>query len=365
MTPNPRYETGPWLRRFARLFFDPHTLARVVDPTLADLEHEVSKAKDDAERRAARIRGYVAFWKLVVLSPFVFGDWPDRRQFARSLIHGSALVVMLVVIFGARSEWMMRMLSDFYPRLQPRLISIADVGVYAWLLAPIAVGFLAVIGRKSPFRVAPSAVIMICGATVTAAAAYGGTGFLAAFDEVGRKGSAGVSVVLSAMDAIVIPSILALGITTLMALAIAVSQWRARDLGPIDAAPGLPRASSVLVAVSMVLSVVVVNQWLLMNEDMIDVVLAATNPGVSGRSAMGLSEIAIPYMLLGFVIAVAMLVMSFAVWGRSRSRRPGRLLTWTTRLSIVATLVLCVWHGGMIVGEWREFRAGASAMLAR
>jgi hypothetical protein len=78
---------------------------------------------------------------------------------------------------------------------------------------------------------------------------------------------------------------------------------------------------------------------------------------------MGRTEIAIPLMLLGFVMSVTIIAASFAAWWRSRSARPGALLVWSTRLALVATLAGCVWHANVIGGQWqtfREFVAGAA-----
>lgn len=364
---------GTWLRRFARLIFDADTMTRVFDPTLADLEHEVREAGEDAgARRTALLHGYVAFWKLAILSPFVFADWPGRRQFAQSLMLVGAIVVLLVVTFGAESAWMSRLLFAIYERVEGRIRSVADLGPFVWLLTPIAVAILAALGRRSPFRAAPTAVILICGATVTAAVAYGAAGFVAAFAGIGSQGSAGFGVMVSAVDALVIPSLLALGITAPTAILVAASQWRARRVtatNPLPATDVSGMAALVLTA-SLLVSLVAVNQWLLFNEDLLDVALAMTSPARKlaaggGAAVAGRSEIAIPLMLLGFVIALTTLAMAFAASRRSAIQRPHSLLVWSTRLAVVATLVGCVWHTSIIGGQWRTFRAETVAQVSR
>lgn len=372
MTTHPPHAPGSWLRRFARLLFDEDTMTRVVDPTLADLDHEVREADDDAvARRAAILRGYFAFWKLVVLSPFVFADWPGRRQFAQSLTHIGAIVILLAVAFGAQSQWMTRLLVGLYPQIQERIISVADLGLYVWLLTPIAVAVLAGLGRRSPFRVAPIAVLMICGATIAAAASYGAAGFVATFSGIGTRGSAGLADVIPAVDALALPVLLALGTTIATTLIVGVLLWRARGAPAPDAGPTarVSGTAAVVLTLSMTVVLVAVNQWLVFNEVLLDLVLALTNPARAaalggGRVLAGRSELAIPLMLLGLVIAITTLATAFAAW-RSRTRQPNHLLIWTTRLAVAALLVGCVWHASVIHGQWRTFQTETVALLAR
>ena len=372
MTPQSPHPSESWLRRFARIIFDDDTMTRVIDPTLADLDHEVVEAGDDPiARRSARLRGYVAFWKLVVLSPFVFADWPGRRQFAQSLTHVSAIVVLLVVTFGAESEWMTRLLVAFVPPILERVYSVADLAPWVWMLIPIAVLLLAALGRRSPFRVAPTAVLMVCGATVAASAAYGAAGFVATFDAVGRTGSASFGILVHAMGALALPSLFALLTTATTMIVIAVSQWRAlRVVDSIEAqAARLSGTVVVVMVVSMAAALVAANQWMLFNEELLDLGLAMSNPARSaaaggGIALAGRSELAIPVMILGFIIAVTMLVAAFAAWRGALTRRPNALLVWSTRLAVVAMLAGCVWHASVIGGQWRTFTTEANAMRA-
>jgi len=375
MTTQPPHTSGSWLRRFARVIFDDDTMTRVIDPTLADIDHEVREAGDDAVAlRSARLRGYVAFWKLVVLSPFVFADWPGRRQFAQSLTHIGAIVILLAVTFGAQSPWMTRLLTGLfglYPQIVEQIISAADLGPYVWLLTPIAVAVLAGLGRRSPFRAAPIAVLMICGATIAAAASYGAAGFLATFGRVGSQGSAGLAAVIPGVDALALLILLALGTAIATTLIVSVSLWRARGVtapvvGPTN---GVSGTAAVVLTLSMTVALVAVNRWLLMNETMIDFALDLTVPGRmaaagGGRVLAARSEMVFPLMLLGLVIAVTTLATAFAAW-RSRTRQPNPLLTWTTRLAVAALLAVCVWHTSVIHGQWQSFHTQIAALRAR
>lgn len=374
MTQHPAHAPGVWLRRFARLIFDDNTMTRIVDPTLADLEHEVRAAGDDGTaRRAARIGGYVAFWKLVALSPFVFADWPGRRQFAQSLTHLGAIVVLLALTFGAQSDWMARLFVKLYaldPQFGERIVSGADLGPYVWMLTPIAVAILAAFGRRSPFRVAPSAVVMICGATITAAAAFGAAGFIHGFGRVGARGTAGIKDVLPAVDAVAFPTLLALGMTIVATMVVSVSQWRARDVMAAGTGPatGLFSPATVVLAISIAASLVAVNQWLLFNQELLDVAIAMIRPArgpSAGSDMMSRSEIAIQLMILGPFIAVTMLGAAFAAWRGSLTGRPNRLLVWTTRLAVVGLLLGSVWHANAIAGQWQIFRTETAHLRSR
>lgn len=70
---------GRFLLTVARLVFDESVLATVVTPTISDLQHEVREAGNNAPRRlVAALRGYAAFWLLVVAAPIAFHRWPTR-----------------------------------------------------------------------------------------------------------------------------------------------------------------------------------------------------------------------------------------------------------------------------------------------
>ena len=77
---------GAWLLRIAPRVFDQTVLTSVVHQTIADLRAEWLDAGSSlVGRLRARSLGYLAFWSLVVMAPFVFRKWPgrqiDRRAF--------------------------------------------------------------------------------------------------------------------------------------------------------------------------------------------------------------------------------------------------------------------------------------------
>lgn len=62
---------GMWLLRIARLLLDERAVARLVEPTIADLQQEMHEAGSSrAMRCLVRCRGYVAFCAVVLSIPF-------------------------------------------------------------------------------------------------------------------------------------------------------------------------------------------------------------------------------------------------------------------------------------------------------
>jgi hypothetical protein len=69
---NPRRRSpGSLLLTLARFLFDPAVVCTVVQPTIADLQREATDPGAPRSRRLlARLRGYRAFWTLVLVAPF-------------------------------------------------------------------------------------------------------------------------------------------------------------------------------------------------------------------------------------------------------------------------------------------------------
>ncbi len=88
MTPSTsrHHRPGSFLMAIAESVFDEGVLASVVAPTIADLQAEVAAAGDDRWRRVrARLRGYAAFWTLVLCAPVAAHAWPVREESAMML----------------------------------------------------------------------------------------------------------------------------------------------------------------------------------------------------------------------------------------------------------------------------------------
>jgi len=72
---------GTWLLKVARLVFNDAVSASIVVPTIADLQADIKAAGEDrAQLLRARIRGYAAFWKLILLAPFAAHAWTVREE---------------------------------------------------------------------------------------------------------------------------------------------------------------------------------------------------------------------------------------------------------------------------------------------
>jgi len=95
---------GRLLLKVAQFVFDDSVRSAVVTPTISDLQEEVRTAGDHPVRRLrAALRGYGAFWLLVLSSPIAFHAWPTRRLGEQEMVdrsHGTAfgLIVAIVVL---------------------------------------------------------------------------------------------------------------------------------------------------------------------------------------------------------------------------------------------------------------------------
>jgi hypothetical protein len=58
------------LLQIARALFDEPVCSAIIDPAIADLQREVQDAQGRLQRAQAYLRGYLAFWTLVVMAPF-------------------------------------------------------------------------------------------------------------------------------------------------------------------------------------------------------------------------------------------------------------------------------------------------------
>ena len=83
---------GQTLLKIGRVLFDERLYSTAVEPTIADLRRELADAGSTRARVQARWRGYAAFWKLVLLAPFI-----DRSSLSpRSAVAAVVLVFALV-----------------------------------------------------------------------------------------------------------------------------------------------------------------------------------------------------------------------------------------------------------------------------
>jgi lipopolysaccharide export LptBFGC system permease protein LptF len=99
---------GAWLRSVATRFFDPSTMERLIDPAIADLQHE----HDDAIRRGLVWRGRwlyavgcIAVWKVIAASATAastraIGDWAcaDGCALWRTIRYSLATIAVVVAL---------------------------------------------------------------------------------------------------------------------------------------------------------------------------------------------------------------------------------------------------------------------------
>lgn len=127
---------GATLRRVAARVCDEQTMARVIDPAIADLQFEQDAATGPRRRRAALVGGYVGYWKAlswcacraIVLSPV---RWAREDDGAMARTVALACVLGAVVTIG----------MTLPPLVSERQTSLLYTGVLFATLVPQAMIF--------------------------------------------------------------------------------------------------------------------------------------------------------------------------------------------------------------------------------
>jgi hypothetical protein len=105
----PNSQPGERLVKLATLFFDEPTRSTFVLPALADFQHELQDAGGNPVRRLiAHVRGYAAFARLLLASPFIVPSAPmgsPITSFVTGKYGGNLLLVLAVALFVAIRPW--------------------------------------------------------------------------------------------------------------------------------------------------------------------------------------------------------------------------------------------------------------------
>ena len=92
---------GKWLLAFARLVFSPAAISAVIEPTIGDMRIEWSDPDADASAKVrAKLRGYVAFWTIVAISPIALSRWSGSPEIQRSNGMSAASSIRLMLILS-------------------------------------------------------------------------------------------------------------------------------------------------------------------------------------------------------------------------------------------------------------------------
>ena len=118
---------GKWLLAFARLVFSPAAISAVIEPTIGDTRIEWSDPDADASAKVrAKLRGYVAFWTIVAISPIAFSrlSGSPEIQGSNGMSAASSIRLMLILsVVGLGAGYL-------YGRAQPVLFrSVAVIQV--------------------------------------------------------------------------------------------------------------------------------------------------------------------------------------------------------------------------------------------
>jgi hypothetical protein len=94
---------GRLLLALARALFDERTLETVFIPVLADLQREVLDASNGRRRLIARLRGYLAFWRVVMTMPLTMptSSTSSVRAILLGRSGGNLLIVLGVALLAA------------------------------------------------------------------------------------------------------------------------------------------------------------------------------------------------------------------------------------------------------------------------
>jgi hypothetical protein len=165
---------GHRLREVARKFCSPATLEHVVDPILADLQHELDHARPRSAVARARVRltGYVAFGKALTLHAVLaggahlahnaFGATPEERAFHRRAGLGTlgalAASTSIVALYGIGTTT--RSLVYMFTHLRwPGPPSVADVLPAALEIAANPRGLLLLLPCLMVMTLSPSLLL--------------------------------------------------------------------------------------------------------------------------------------------------------------------------------------------------------------
>lgn len=363
---------GRWLARLARVFFSNDVLHSVVYPALADFQHEVLTAESPRDRLLARLRGYLAFWKLVSMAPFAFGHTAPAEQPARGFWPVALVVLAVMVLFVGWRPWMNQQLGRVFGLLpEGSMTTVGQFSGAAFLVGPLAV--LAILAAaRGRFPVGLPEVTLLALLSVSAAVVLSTAATVGAFEEIGRHGSAGIGVVVDAMTSSVAPLTAAIAafavcmaVMALLMFALRRHEWPAA----LSASEPMPIAMALGLSVLLVASVLSIDQFLRAHREFTEAIVMLGTPRQPGSCCLGLqaaqqSEVALTLLSWGVFLTVMLPVAGFATWRASRSRAAHPFFKWTTRIAVAAAIVTSTMHLRAIQGDLDSFNQTLAEMKA-
>jgi hypothetical protein len=338
--------TGDWLHGIARVLFDDSIVSSVVQPTIADLQQEVQEAGTRGAILLAHLRGYAAFWSIVLMSPFVFRNWPGRRQHARS----TALLLLIGTVFlallagqQAMREWLGWALDEIS---DSSMATLAAAATMAFLAGPIAFTFVAMRLRTAPHPTGVATVlVMFSLLSATAGAVLGTAAVINTFAPIGSQGSASFAVlgpsVVGAGQSMLYASV---AMTVCLAVAAAWSLRRERRMESTLVA--MTKTQAIGLSLVLVVAVVAIDQLLRFQHELmywLIVILGPPVPGSGLRAAQG-SEVGIPLFFLGLAFTLLLLLAGIVIWRSSRGLAPHPIFVWSSRAVAGCALAVSIWH---------------------
>jgi hypothetical protein len=130
---------GDWLHRVSAIYLDPVVVKSLIEPTIADFQHEVARAgQASGARLLAHVRGYIATLRVLLIHSQVW------RCAVRRFVPFLAGLVVFLVCYSVPAMWAGATFR-FAPVLPAFFVAFAAVvylpvlvGLRRWLHSPVA-----------------------------------------------------------------------------------------------------------------------------------------------------------------------------------------------------------------------------------
>jgi hypothetical protein len=283
---------GRWLHAIARLVFDDAVRRRVVDQAIADMRDEWLTAADGAQgRMRACLRGYAAFWSLVVISPVAFRGWPGSEKSGRPLGRFASITAAIVLLLLARGTNMGIWLFQLLDRLpEGTMLALGETSRLAFLVGPVLLAAMLIRRWKADsqqFRIHAGAVVLACLASITLATFLGTAGLVGTFQGIGTQGHAGLGVINDGVVGATQPLVVAvLSGAICLAVFTIVLLVRAGRGGPADPAPRPTGRWAIGWSILLASALVAVDQLLRLHHEMTGWLVDVLGPPRPGRSGL-------------------------------------------------------------------------------
>jgi hypothetical protein len=340
--------------------FDESIVRDVIEPTIGDMRSEFLEAESAGGRLRAVVRGWLAFWSLVVVSPAAFRRWPGRAP-ADKWLSGSVWVGLGALALAAigtdalhdQFAWAIQKLPEGTTAL------VAAAGGVVFLAGPAAQFSLVVPeyrrGMGANGLRGPAAVLLAL-LSVTTTACVCSAVLFNHFGLVGTTGTANVGTTLAAAYASAWPMlwgcIATLGAMVLVGLA-TVSAWHKTET---DGRPALASPTAFLIVGLLFLALLAAHKLLNLHHEGMYWLRVLLDP-VAGSERQSTAEAVVGLRSLGgmfawgAVLSFVLLGSGFAIARASRHAQLTWLLRRATAVALIGGVAGAAWHLSRVVSD--------------